>query len=568
MQLLNKNKWLVLIVILALAIRLVGLDYGLPQQFIGDEFLQVAAPLKMLNERTLVPDPAIFYHQPLSAYVSTLGIGSYLAFQLLTGRFENLTEMRNFYAINSSFLLIVPRFLSAFLGTLAVLFLYLAGRDLFNRRVGLIAAFFGAFDFLLVYINHSGRVWGYMTFFIALTLWAGVKLFNKEKLKNYLGFAGAVFLAVANHLPGIFTAVPILITKFSLKNKRLWLMLALIALGTIVILALSPRGLGALLIRFNVNVPVLSQAVFQAPENPAPLLTEVSVSERWYQPFVTLFNFSPIFFILFFIGLITLWKEDKKKFALLISFPVTYYLFIGPFFAFGWVARALIPLSIYLVLFSAYAMDKFSGEIRKFFSIKSAPVFFVIAAALPSIVFSSWLDVKLLKEDTRVQAVNWINRNLPENSRIVVFSQANEMLNQNREVIKLLAQAAPEKMNTRQRTLLAGDETLYPRPFYFSWDARHIPIQNLPANFFRDNNFRYYLRAVWEHDTRPHQVGDFLDGIRGKKLLVRFSPVSSGSNLEGQNLLNMHNMIYPIGALARVDRFGPVVEVYEINWGE
>ena len=53
----SKTKRLALTAILlaAFALRVVGIDYGLPQEFIGDEFVQVAVALKMLDEKSLLP---------------------------------------------------------------------------------------------------------------------------------------------------------------------------------------------------------------------------------------------------------------------------------------------------------------------------------------------------------------------------------------------------------------------------------------------------------------------------------------------------------------------------------
>lgn len=558
------NKFLILaIVLLAFFLRVIGGGYGLPQQFIGDEFLQVAIALKMLDEKSLIPNfPSIFYHQPLSAYISTLGIGGFLAFQLLAGKFEGVEAMRDFYAVHSAELLIVPRFLSAFLGALAVWILYFIGRELFGKRAGILAALLGAVDLLLVFTNHSGRVWGYMTFFIALAFWASVKLFQEDKWKNYLKSAGATLLAAANLLPGIITFVPSLVSRFAWRNKKMWLSLGLLSLGLLVILALSPRGLGAVLLRFDINIPFLSQAVFKAPANPFSHAAEETFLERIFDPFLTIFNYSPVLFILFFAGAIFLRKEDRRKFRFLISFPVAYYIFIGPLFSYGWVARALIPFPIYFAPVAAYAIlkiaERFAGHPRR------ALAFIAAAAILPSIIFSVWFDAKILREDTRTQAISWIYQNLPENSRIITFSHTNEVINQSGEVLELLKKTAPEELNTRQRTLLAADESAYSRPYYFAWDARDIPPAKLPDNFFKNNNFKYYLRTVWGFQPQSYFDEVMENEFSSKKLIIRFSPV--GDQFNKNDLLSAHNMIYPVRALVKAETFGPVVEIYEIGF--
>ncbi len=558
---LARHKIIIAVLAAAFVLRVIGIDYGLPQEFIGDEYVQVAVALKMLETKSPLPYfPEIFYHQPLSAYISAGGIGAYLAWQLLSGRFDGVAEMRDFYAVHSTDLLIVVRFLSVLLGTAAVGLVYLAGRDLFSRRIGTIAAFFAAVDFLSVYVNHSGRVWGYMGFFIALALWAAVKLFNDDRRRNYLAAAGASFLAAANLLPGIFSFVPALVARFSPKNKKMWLAAGLLIVGLILILAANPRGLGSLLLRFGINVPFLTQAVFSSSAAPDFHLVAESPVGRIFDPLLLLFYYSPLFLVFAVAGLALLFREDKKKFWLLGSFAAVYYLFIGPFFSYGWVARALAPFVPYLVLLAAFAVEKTA---EKLFSGRRTALFFLAAAvALPSIVLSLRFDALIIRPDTRTQALDWIYANLPENSRIAAFSFTNEVINQNREVLELIKEATPQELNMRQKTLLASGDAAYPSPRYFAWDARDIPPGLLPEGFFGARDFRYYLRTSWGGNSQKY-LDEFEALIAGKKLLVRFSPFGADGR---EPFPSVHNMTRPWKALAGAERFGPLVEIYEIEF--
>ncbi len=558
-----KNKTalaLTAILLAAFALRVVGISYGLPQEFIGDEFVQVAVALKMLDEKSLLPYfPDVFYHQPLSAYVSTAGIGAYLAWQLASGRFEGIAEMRDFYAVHSTDLLLIVRFLSVLLGTAAVGLIYLAGRDLFGRRVGLLAAAFAAFDFLLVYINHSGRVWGYMVFFVALALWTGVRLLNADRWRDYFFSAGASFLAAANLLPGIITFVPQFVARFSFKNRRMWLAVAALAAGLVLIFLANPRGIGTLLARFGVDVPFLTKMVFpSAAVGSHPVLE--STLARFYDPFLTLFHYSPLILIFAAAGLALLFREDRKKFWFFGSFLAAYYLFVGPFYSYGWVARALVPFVPYLALLSAYAVEKTA---EKFFAGKKAA--WVILAALvilPSAALSLRFDVLITRPDTRTQAIDWIYANLPEDSKIAVFSFTNEVVNQNREVMELVKEVAPKELNTRHKTLLASGDAAFPSPRYFAWDVRDIPPGVLPAGFFGKQGFRYYLRTSWGGNSQKYL--DELEGqIAEKKLLARFSPFGTDDR---EPYPSVHNMPRPWGPLLKAERLGPLTEIYEVKF--
>lgn len=550
---------LLLILAAAFFIRFIGISYGLPQEFIGDEFVQVAISLKMLDTRSLIPNfPDIFYHQPLSAYISTFGISVFLLWQLVTGRFSGIADMRDFYIIHSTDLLVVVRFLAVISGVLTVWLIYLIGRDLFNRRVGLTAAFFGAFDFLLVFTQHTGRVWGYMPVFIALALWTSVKLFKQDRFKNYFLSAGASLLAIANLLPGIITFVPSLVARFFWKNKKLWTSMVLIALGTVIILLMSPRGLGALFYRFKIlSDSGLSQKIIGKSVEAEG--GSISFVHRFFDTFITLFNYAPVYFVLFLIGVFILWRADRKKCLFLVSFPIIYYLFIGPFFGFGWVARTLVPFSVYFAVISAYAVNRFNEAFFK--NSRKFLMLFAVIASAPSILFSVIFDVKITRPDTRTQAISWIYNNLPENSKILEFSQTNEVINQNREVIELIQETVPDKLNTRQKFLLASGDGVYPRPKYFAWDMRSVDPRAAYPDLFKDNKFEYFIKTSWGANS-----GDLIENTFADKLLiVRFSPFDDEYYDKG-DFGNVHNMTYSLQALFKSERFGPIVEIYKIKF--
>src|SRR3989344_493663 len=221
----NTKIILALILGVAFIVRVIGISYGLPQEFVADEFLMVAVSLKMLDQKAWRPYyPDIFYHQPLTAYISLFGIGAYLAWEVVSGDFGSLAALKEFYAIHSSDLLIVVRFLSAVFGSLTVLLLYFIGRDLFSKRAGILAALFGAFELLMAQFSQVGRVWSFLTFFIVLAFWFSIQVFRFGRLKDYLKSALASGAAIMALLPGILVFLPALIArKFSLKDKKIWL---------------------------------------------------------------------------------------------------------------------------------------------------------------------------------------------------------------------------------------------------------------------------------------------------------------------------------------------------------
>lgn len=407
----SKNSKILLASILALAflVRVLGLSYALPQEFISDEFLMVAASLKMLDEGTLRPYFGdIFYHQPLSAYISVGGIGTYLGWEMLTGKFTSLKTMADYYvfnhAANARELLIVTRFLAVLFGVATIYLMYLIGRDLFSGRVGLISAFFAASDLLLVETNHTGRVWSFLVFFIALSLWASVRVLRRGAFKDYLFSAAASALALATLMPGVLSFFSSLIPNFSLRGKKIWAAFLILFLAGLASIYLNPRGLGVIFLRFG--------------EHSSIGAARVSWLHKFVDPFVTLFNFMPVYVLLFFAALVILYKEDFKKFLIMASFSTAYYLFIGPLFSYGNVERALTPFAPYITIGAAFAADRFFDRIRSKHLFSAS----ILVLAFYSIFFSVLFDIKISRPDTRIEAIEWM-KNIPEGEKPNYYSR-------------------------------------------------------------------------------------------------------------------------------------------------
>ncbi|PIR88899.1 MAG: hypothetical protein COU07_03310 [Candidatus Harrisonbacteria bacterium CG10_big_fil_rev_8_21_14_0_10_40_38] len=541
----------------------IGLSYGIPQKYIGDEYVQVAIALKMLEEKAVTPNfPEIFYHQPLSAYISLFGIGGFLSIEMIFGIFKNLAELRTFYSINSTNLLIVVRLISVLLSTATIFLVYAIGKNLFSKKAGFIAAFFWATSFLSVYIHHSGRVWSYISFFIALSFLWSTKLLHNKSTKTYIKAGIGTVLSAAMLLPGILTIFPTLIAGWNGGKKKLFILGTVVFLGLVLIIAINPRGLGVVFHRFQIFLDSSATQIFTGGIHGNPL-PKTPILNRVFDPFKTLFSYDPIYFILAFIGGYLLLKNDKKKFILLSSFPIAFYLFIGPLFAYGWVSRTLIPFMIYIVIFGAYAAVELIKKIK--IENNKTLVGIIFLLALPSLTFSVLFDAKLLTKDTRTEAIDWVYKNLPENTKIITFSHTNEVINQNREILEMIEKFAPEKLDTRQRTLLASGDKSYPKPFYAAWDARTIGIDILPEDFFKKENFEYYIKTDWGGSI-PNQES-LEKTFLSKELIVWFSPFKSlADSYAPERFLNVHNMTNPLSALFSVNHPGPVVEIYKVKF--
>ncbi len=153
-------------VAVALVLRLWSVDWQLPYQFHNDEqnYLGVA----MIAWAHGDPNPHRFLNPSLLAYVDTvlyllLGGAQAEAFRVFAEAFgRHVWDPKGFYLI-----ILAARAIVALLGTATIPVVYLAGKELFNRRTGLFAAWFMAVAFLHVRNSHYATNDVAATFFAA-----------------------------------------------------------------------------------------------------------------------------------------------------------------------------------------------------------------------------------------------------------------------------------------------------------------------------------------------------------------------------------------------------------------
>lgn len=225
-----KNKhWLIVILILAAALRLYGLSRGdtvNDEVFYGfraiglldfDEAADQATPLEWLDPNIPSWTKLSFHdHPPLVFWIQHFSIA-------LFG--ENNFAMR---------------FPSAILGVLAVYLLYLLGRRLYSPAAGLVGAALMAVTLNSVYISRTGMQEPYVIFFLLLAAYLFLRAQDQENYLIWTGVAlGFGFLTKYN----LFILVPIFLTYLAVFrrdyffNKKLWLgvLLSLIIFSPVII---------------------------------------------------------------------------------------------------------------------------------------------------------------------------------------------------------------------------------------------------------------------------------------------------------------------------------------------
>jgi len=173
---------LLAIFIVALGVRLWGIDFGYGLQYHPDERPKINDILAFLNGDTLETIRS-FFHPPFMRRYAALVVEMY---QMLSS--QNL---------NASEILIISRMSVAFLGALTVVPLYFLGSFLISRKIGLIAAGILAVVPLHVVSSHYVKEDIPLTFWLTLYMFAAIKLLRLGHTRYYIfaGLAGGFALS-------------------------------------------------------------------------------------------------------------------------------------------------------------------------------------------------------------------------------------------------------------------------------------------------------------------------------------------------------------------------------------
>jgi hypothetical protein len=147
---------------------------------------------------------------------------------------------------------------SLFAATALIPALYLAGRDIYDRRAGRVAAGLGAVAPFAVWYAQEARMYALFMLFALLAVWMQVRILRDGRIRDWLGFvAAAAALAYTQYFALLLVAV-----------QQLGFIVALVARRPD-LRALAPRWLGFSLLLALALLPLLSFAHDQYAANEA-----------------------------------------------------------------------------------------------------------------------------------------------------------------------------------------------------------------------------------------------------------------------------------------------------------
>lgn len=340
---------------------------------------------------------------------------------------------------------LVGRFLSALADTGIILLLFLIGRHIRGKRLGLFAAFFYSIAVLPIQASHFYTVDILLTFFVTLTLFLLLRFYEKPTYTKafFIGIAFGlslatkisafplvfaiilslsldfilIFLKRPHHIPSWFPHIPQFLKRLLTKGVIIFLVT-----GITLILA-QPYMILDFKEFFGQNL-LQSEMTHNAFIFPYTLQYVGKIPYVYELQNVFFWGLGPIFSLLslagFFFSLFYLFKDNsvqsKAKILILLCFFLVYFAIVGRF-AVGW-SRYMLPLYPFFAFFAAFFLIQTLPLLKK--NLRNWYIVLVLICIGSILVWPlSFLQI-YTREPTRVTATKWIHNHISPGKTLAI----------------------------------------------------------------------------------------------------------------------------------------------------
>lgn len=409
------------ILITAFIIRFKAIKFGFPVITHPDEPVIYRSAVHMIKTRDL--HPHVFLYPSLYIYLQALLYKTVFWIGKLLG------TARHFSDVSYLTLYFWGRFLTVVLSAGTIFLTYLAGCRLFNRTIGLLSALLISLSALHFENSYYITTDSPMGFWVVLSFLMSVLILTEEpKLWRYLLNGLFIGLAAGTKYNAVFALVPLIVahllrTSFSIRrlfDKRL--LLALLVVPVVFVLT-TPYAV----LDFPLFWNYLKYQNLAYRSHPFGIERNVVGYGGYFIGLLRGFGAVPMIFAGF--GLYALFRKSVRSAVLLLSFPLTFFMFMGAYPRIF--MRNMVVILPFLGLFGAFGAWTLT---RYLWSFRSSPNAFrrrlswALAAAV--VIGTGWgLFGQGMKEYRRVQvmtlpntrwlAEKWIDAYIPRDARII-----------------------------------------------------------------------------------------------------------------------------------------------------
>jgi hypothetical protein len=411
---LRSNYLIILIIILAFAVRSYGIYFDFPgTRYIHDETYEISYIVKAMSEGTLYPDVVLQYSFFLAILYLPFVILKLLYLMIREGLYSmpELKEYMILYGMGE--LMIITRWVSVLFGTATVYLSFLISKFIWNKKTGLLVSAGFAFSFVPVFLSHWGRRHMIMAFFILLTLYFILRFERDKKIKWFYYSNLSASLAIASHYLGInaliFPLAGYLMNRNEIKLKDIINNIFIYIISFSLFYVANWNGF-IWMLKANLGG--------QYGEGSVASLSSIGPIERFYFVFRDLFLISSSILVLglsALTGIKVLWQNKLIRYLLLgLAFN---YLIMILLVASPHNTRWLIVFSSYLIILAlGFWSNYIFNKIKK-------PVIIILLFTiilLPGMIISIKYGY-LLNHNTRIEAQAWIENNISREEKFTVL---------------------------------------------------------------------------------------------------------------------------------------------------
>jgi len=398
------------LLVLAFALRIWGNGHGLPYAYNADENAHfVTRAIGLFGHDW---DPNYYINPPAYTYLVHLVLGVWYG-----GR----AGVSNSFAADPTQIWLIARTLAALLGTVAVWLLYLAGARLVDRRVGLLSAGIFAVAFLPVFysklaLNDVPTLAG-----VCLALWGAAGILRNGRMLDYLVAGVGLGLACATKYTGGIVLLPIVaaaVAQFAATGGRAGALRGIGAVAVVALLSFFVANPYSVLDFSSFWDGLTHQSDASSSDAGKLGLTQDSGYTYYLWSFGWGLGWLPLCFAVG--GAVRMFVDERRLFWMLVPAIIVFVLFMGS--QERYFGRWLMPVFPFVCVLAAYAAIELADWLGRI-SPALRPTFVAAAVVLlcgQGLVYSLHSGLVLSREDTRNIAREWMVKNVPERTKIVV----------------------------------------------------------------------------------------------------------------------------------------------------
>ncbi|HEU4976890.1 MAG TPA: glycosyltransferase family 39 protein [Baekduia sp.] len=396
------------------ALRVWGARHGLPYAYNADE-----------NAHFVPKAIGIFGHDFNPHYFVNPPAFTYVLHAVFAVWFGGRTSVSETFALDPGAVFLVARVTCAALGTLSVWLLYLAGAKLFgDRRVGFVAAMLLAVAFLPVFYSHLALNDVPTLAPICLALYGAARILHDGgRLRDYALAGVGLGLACATKYTGGIALLPIA------AAGGVWLVRRTPSHRGIAVAGLVLAAVAALAAFVIANpYALLDLDAFREGLNHQTTVADDALGKLGqtadnglaYYLWTLTWGLGWVPAVACAVGVVLVARDSPRVAAVLVPAPLLFLLFMGTqerFFG-----RWLMPVFPMVCLLAAYAVLRPAVAAGRRWPVLAPALVTLAALALcgQGIVSSIHIGRVLSREDTRNLTREWMVRNVPVRTKVVV----------------------------------------------------------------------------------------------------------------------------------------------------